>query len=96
LGRIGNNPYCHHRALEFLREGKRERMVLRTAAKGQPFDYGLFDIVVEDWPPDELERARQLVATAEGFLLHTERAAAELRAKFEARAKDLPEQAVHD
>jgi hypothetical protein len=25
FGRIGNNPYCHHRALELLREGKRER-----------------------------------------------------------------------
>ena len=96
LGRIGNNPYCHHRVLEHLREGKRERMVPKTPPEGQPFDYGIFDIVVEDWPEDELVRARALAKDAQGFLLHTERASAEIRARFEARAKDLPEQAVHE
>ena len=41
LGRPGNNPYCHHRALELLRKGRRERVELRQAAPGEPFDHGL-------------------------------------------------------
>ena len=48
FGKPGNNPYCHHRALEMQREGKRERVVLKQAAPGLPFDHGLFEIVVED------------------------------------------------
>lgn len=46
----GNNPYCHHRALELAREGRRERLVLRTLAKGDPFDLGTFEIVLEELP----------------------------------------------
>jgi radical SAM protein with 4Fe4S-binding SPASM domain len=68
LGRPGNNPYCHHRALELLREGKRERVVRVEAAPGLPFDNGRFEIVLEDWPEGELERARQLAETGEGWL----------------------------
>jgi radical SAM protein with 4Fe4S-binding SPASM domain len=74
FGRIGNNPFCHHRALEYLREGKRERLVQKTRPEGTPFDYGTFESVLEDWPADELARARELAETGEGFLLHTERA----------------------
>ncbi len=48
FGRPGNNPFCHHRALEMNGQGKRERVVRREAAPGQPFDHGLFEIVVED------------------------------------------------
>jgi radical SAM protein with 4Fe4S-binding SPASM domain len=48
FGKPGNNPYCHHRALEMKRAGKRERLVAREAAPGLPFDYGRFEIVVED------------------------------------------------
>lgn len=48
FGRPGNNPYCHHRALEMQRAGKRERVVLRQAAPGVPFDRGLFELIVED------------------------------------------------
>ena len=48
FGRPGNNPYCHHRALEMQRFGKRERVVPVEAAPGRPFDHGQFDIVVED------------------------------------------------
>jgi len=44
----GNNPYCHHRALEMQRLGKRERLVHNREAPGEPFDYGGFDLVVED------------------------------------------------
>lgn len=50
LGRRGNMPWCHHRALELQRAGRRERLVLKTAASGRPFDFGLFELVEEDWP----------------------------------------------
>lgn len=68
FGRPGNNPFCHHRALELLREGKRERIVRIQAAPGTPFDQGLFDLVVEPWPEAELARARELAKIGEGFL----------------------------
>ncbi len=48
FGRPGNNPYCHHRALEFARQGKRERLLLAELPPGAPFDQGRFDIVIED------------------------------------------------
>lgn len=74
-GRIGNNPFCHHRALERLREGKRERLVMVQKPEGLPFDHGVFDVVLEDWPADELARARELADSGNGFLLHTQRRA---------------------
>jgi radical SAM protein with 4Fe4S-binding SPASM domain len=55
FGKAGNNPYCHHRALEMQRAGKRERLVLRDAAPGLPFDHGRFDIVVEELQPQVKE-----------------------------------------
>jgi len=48
LGKAGNNPYCHHRALEMDKVGKRERIVRVSEAPGEPFDHGIFEIVVED------------------------------------------------
>jgi radical SAM protein with 4Fe4S-binding SPASM domain len=48
LGKAGNNPFCHHRALELAREGKRERVVKVEHAPGEPFDHGVFEIVVEE------------------------------------------------
>ena len=48
FGKPGNNPLCHHRALEMRRQGKRERLVQVAAAPGVPFDNGQFEIVVED------------------------------------------------
>jgi radical SAM protein with 4Fe4S-binding SPASM domain len=50
LGRPGNNPYCHHRALELEKRGVRERVVLAEAAPGTPFDHGLFELVTEPIP----------------------------------------------
>jgi radical SAM protein with 4Fe4S-binding SPASM domain len=50
FGRAGNNPLCHHRALEFQRQGKRERLVPVAPAPGQPFDNGRFDILIEEIP----------------------------------------------
>jgi radical SAM protein with 4Fe4S-binding SPASM domain len=46
--RPGNNPYCHHRALEMQRANKRERLVPKSAAPGEPFDYGSFELWVEE------------------------------------------------
>lgn len=68
FGRRGNNPYCHHRALELLAEGQRERIVQVERPEGLPFDHGRFDCVVEPWPEAELARARELAETGEGFL----------------------------
>jgi radical SAM protein with 4Fe4S-binding SPASM domain len=53
LGKRGNNPYCHHRALEMAKAGKRERLVPAEAAPGLPFDYGRFELVEEAWPAGE-------------------------------------------
>jgi radical SAM protein with 4Fe4S-binding SPASM domain len=51
FGRPGNNPYCHHRALEMQRMGKRERLVRVEAPPNEPFDHGLFELRVEDITP---------------------------------------------
>lgn len=48
LGKPGNNPMCHHRALEMQRAGKRERLVQIEQAPGEPFDQGRFELIVED------------------------------------------------
>jgi radical SAM protein with 4Fe4S-binding SPASM domain len=47
FGKPGNNPYCHHRALEMQRAGLRERVVLRESAPGVPFDRARFELVCE-------------------------------------------------
>jgi radical SAM protein with 4Fe4S-binding SPASM domain len=48
FGKAGNNPLCHHRALEMQRRGVRERLVQVERAPGAPFDHGRFEIVVEE------------------------------------------------
>jgi radical SAM protein with 4Fe4S-binding SPASM domain len=48
FGKAGNNPLCHHRALEMQRQGRRERLVQVEKAPGAPFDHGRFEIVVEE------------------------------------------------
>lgn len=62
FGKRGNNPYCHHRALELLREGKRESLVQVQTAPNQPFDHGRFEIREEDWPAELLASAQRLAA----------------------------------
>jgi radical SAM protein with 4Fe4S-binding SPASM domain len=47
FGKRGNNPYCHHRALEQQARGRRERLVQVAPAPGAPFDHGLFELVEE-------------------------------------------------
>ena len=56
LGRPGNNPYCHHRALEMDAMGVRERIEQVAAAGSGPFDHGLFRVIREHVDP-ELRRA---------------------------------------
>lgn len=63
FGRPGNNPFCHHRALELLRVGLRERLVQTEAAEGKPFDHGRFVLVEEPFPENELLRAREVAAS---------------------------------
>ena len=50
LGRRGNMPYCHHRALELEKRGRRERLERVEEAPGRPFDFGLFRLVEEALP----------------------------------------------
>jgi len=47
LGRPGNNPYCHHRALTLQVQGLRERVRLVEVAPGEPFDFGRYEIITE-------------------------------------------------
>ena len=73
LGRPGNNPYCHFRARELARAGKRERLVQRAHAPGRPFDHGLFDIVEEplDAPDLRPPTPRQLVRVTKAKTAYT-------------------------
>lgn len=50
LGKRGNMPYCHHRALELQAAGRREKVRWVEAAPGLPFDFGRYELVEEDWP----------------------------------------------
>jgi radical SAM protein with 4Fe4S-binding SPASM domain len=52
FGRRGNNPYCHHRALELAKIGRRERLEPVARAPGHPFDYGRFELVEEALPEE--------------------------------------------
>lgn len=69
FGLPGNNPYCHFRASQHAKRGKRERLVAVASAGGTPMDHGLFEIVVEALdapdPAAELD-ADRLVKVARG------------------------------
>jgi Y-X(10)_GDL-associated radical SAM protein len=47
LGRPGNNPYCHYRALEMDKQGLRERIVKIRDADSTPFAIGEFELRTE-------------------------------------------------
>jgi Y-X(10)_GDL-associated radical SAM protein len=47
FGRAGNNPYCHHRAMELSKQGLRERIAQIEKAPGVPFDHGKFELILE-------------------------------------------------
>jgi radical SAM protein with 4Fe4S-binding SPASM domain len=68
FGRRGNNPFCHHRALELLGRGRRERLVRVAEASGRSFDHARFEIVEEDWPHADLQRARAVASGSERWL----------------------------
>ncbi|MEM6994779.1 MAG: radical SAM protein [Myxococcota bacterium] len=53
LGRPGNNPFCHHRALEMDRRGLRERIELVRAAPADGFAFALFRVVREHADPQQ-------------------------------------------
>lgn len=57
FNRRGNNPYCHHRALEQAKRGIRERVYPKVRAQGLPFDNGEFALISEPldapWPLDD-------------------------------------------
>ena len=57
MGRPGNNPMCHYRALELEKQGLRERLVQVKRAQGVSFDHGEFEIVVEPIPAREPDRS---------------------------------------
>jgi radical SAM protein with 4Fe4S-binding SPASM domain len=54
MGRLGNNPYCDHRARSLAAAGARERVELDETAAGDPYDFGHFRLVEEPvdapWP----------------------------------------------
>jgi radical SAM protein with 4Fe4S-binding SPASM domain len=52
LGRPGNNPFCHHRALEMDRQGLRERIEFVRKAPDIAFGTALFRVVREHKDPE--------------------------------------------
>jgi len=60
LGRPGNNPFCHHRALEMDRQGLRERIEFVSKAPDVAFGTALFRVVREKKDPEQ--RGEQPVA----------------------------------
>lgn len=45
FGRRGNNPYCHHRALELQKLGIAEEIVKVSEAGSEPFGTGLYKVI---------------------------------------------------
>lgn len=68
FGRAGNNPYCHHRALELARQGLRERIVRVSAPPGKPFDYGRFDLILERVDPNETPAVAETLSSSVGLV----------------------------
>jgi len=65
LGRPGNNPFCHHRAMEMDKQGLRERVELvRGADSATPFSAGLFRVIREHADP-EMRAKHGIVGTDE-------------------------------
>lgn len=69
FGRRGNNPYCHHRALELLRVGRRERLVKVAEGPREPFEHARSEVIEEEWPAAELTRARDVAADRARWLV---------------------------
>jgi radical SAM protein with 4Fe4S-binding SPASM domain len=56
LGRPGNNPFCHHRAMEMDRMDQQERIELVRGAADRPFAAGLFRVIREWKDPERRQR----------------------------------------
>ena len=71
LGRPGNNPYCHYRALELQKQGLRERVVKIRDASAAPFAVGEFELITEQIadgvPVCKSTSLRQLVQLGKKF-----------------------------
>jgi radical SAM protein with 4Fe4S-binding SPASM domain len=52
FGRPGNNPFCHSRALALAEAGFVEKLEPVSAAPGEPFDFGRYQIVETPLGPD--------------------------------------------
>jgi radical SAM protein with 4Fe4S-binding SPASM domain len=52
FGRPGNNPFCHSRALALAQAGFVEKLEPVSAAPGEPFDFGRYQIVETPLGPD--------------------------------------------
>ncbi len=63
LGRPGNNPYCHYRALELKKQGLRERIVKVREASQASFAVGEFELITERIAGDN-KPAETLASTA--------------------------------
>jgi hypothetical protein len=68
LGKPGNNPYCHYRALELQKQGLRERIVKIQDAANASFAVGRFDLVTErvadGTPVSSIVRSGQVIELA--------------------------------
>jgi Y-X(10)_GDL-associated radical SAM protein len=68
LGKPGNNPYCHYRALELQKQGLRERIVKIQEAANASFAVGRFDLVTEriadGTPVSSIVRSGQVIELA--------------------------------
>lgn len=53
LGKRGNNPHCWHRANELKKQGKREILVHKHKAPGDPYDFGCFELAEEAWSDED-------------------------------------------
>lgn len=72
FGKRGNNPYCHHRALELKKKGLRERIRKIQEAPGHSFDTGLFEIIVENEQGEIIEVQKPGMANDASLLLSDE------------------------
>jgi Y-X(10)_GDL-associated radical SAM protein len=63
LGAAGNNPYCHHRALELQSRGRRERIEKIADAAPSSFAIGRFALVEEDLDGTDPTRTELTSAT---------------------------------
>jgi len=66
LGRPGNNPYCHHRAIEWLAQGRRERITPVRPEVGLVGSPARFEVSVKDAPVDFVRTMQELERTVLG------------------------------